>query len=165
MRTSSCADLFCVMAYTRLTWRESLRAIEVRLIANHWAPFHSTKGAVKLHTLLNLRGAIPTFISVRDGKLHEVNAPDFLPVRAGAFYVMDRGNLDFVRLYALRQVCAFFVTRGKCSMTARRVDSAKHYSTSAVPAYILIAIAKKELQLNPSLYTLLQIVSLDIDFV
>ena len=69
MRTSSCADLFCVMAYTRLTWRESLRAIEVRLIANHWAPFHSTKGAVKLHTLLNLRGAIPTFISVRDGKL------------------------------------------------------------------------------------------------
>ena len=197
IRTLSCADLFRVMAFAQITWRESLRDIEACLAANQgklfhmgmkapparstladalntrdwrifhalaqrlivraralyadqpsvldldasvyaldsttidlclslfdWAPFRSTKAAVKLHTLLDLRGSIPTFIHISDGKLHDVNVLDILPVEAGAFYVMDRGYLDFTRLYAMHQAGAFFVTRAKRGMDARRVYSA-----------------------------------------
>jgi hypothetical protein len=88
-----------------------------------WAPFRSTKAAIKLHTLLDLRGAIPAFIHISDGKLHDVNVLDILPVEAGAFYVMDRGYLDFERLHAMHQAGAFFVTRAKAGMDARRVYS------------------------------------------
>ena len=88
-----------------------------------WAPFRSTKAAIKLHTLLDLRGAIPAFIHISDGKLHDVNVLDILPVEAGAFYVMDRGYVDFARLYAMHQAGAFFVTRAKAGMDARRVYS------------------------------------------
>lgn len=196
VRTLSCADLFRVMAFAQLTWRESLRDIEACLAANQaklfhmglkaaparstladalerrdwriyhalaqrlivraralyaqepsvleldasvyaldsttidlclslfdWAPFRSTKAAVKLHTLLDLRGSIPTFIHISDGKLHDVNVLDILPVEAGAFYVMDRGYVDFARLYAIHQAGAFFVTRAKQGMDARRVYS------------------------------------------
>jgi hypothetical protein len=197
VRTLGCADLFRVMAFSQLTWRESLRDIEACLAANQaklfhmglktsparstladalnsrdwriyhalaqrliarakdlysedptvldldasvyaldsttidlclslfdWAPFRSTKAAVKMHTLLDLRGMIPTFIHISDGKLHDVNVLDILPVDAGAFYVMDRGYVDFERLYAMHQAGAFFVTRAKSSMDARRVYSA-----------------------------------------
>jgi transposase len=89
-----------------------------------WAPFRSTKAAIKLHTLLDLRGAIPAFIHISDGKLHDVNVLDMLAFEAGAFYVMDRGYVDFERLYALHQAGAFFVTRAKSPMNARRVYSA-----------------------------------------
>jgi hypothetical protein len=196
VRTLGCADLFRVMAFAQLTWRESLRDIEACLAANQaklfhmglkapparstladalnlrdwriyhalaqrliararalyaqepsvleldasvyaldattidlclslfdWAPFRSTKAAIKLHTLLDLRGAIPAFIHISDGKLHDVNVLDILPVEAGAFYVMDRGYLDFERLYTLHQAGAFFVTRAKAGMDARRVYS------------------------------------------
>ena len=196
VRTLGCADLFRVMAFAQLTWRESLRDIEVCLNANRaklfhmglknvparstlsdalnlrdwriyhtlamrlimraralyanetldidldatvyaldattidlclslfdWAPFRKTKAAVKMHTLLDLRGAIPAFIHISDGKMHEVNVLDFLPIEAGAFYVMDRGYLDFARLYKLHQAGAFFVTRAKINMNARRVYS------------------------------------------
>ena len=88
-----------------------------------WAPFCSTKAAIKLHTLLDLRGAIPAFIHISDGKLHDVNVLDILLVEAGSFYIMDRGYLDFVRLYAIDQAGAFFVTRAKENMDARRVYS------------------------------------------
>ena len=88
-----------------------------------WAPFRTTKAAVKLHTLLDLRGNIPAFIHISDGKTHEVNVLDILPIEAGAFYVMDRGYLDFRRLFALHQTGAFFVTRAKRGMDARRVYS------------------------------------------
>jgi hypothetical protein len=88
-----------------------------------WAPFRSTKAAVKLHTLLDLRGNIPTFIHISDGKTHEVNVLDMLIAEAGAFYVMDRGYLDFRRLFALHQTGAFFVTRAKRGMNAHRVYS------------------------------------------
>ena len=197
VRRLSCAEQFRVMAFAQLTWRESLRDIEVTLSANasklyamglrhgvhrstladanesrdwriwcdlaallirrarklyreedlgleltntvyaldattidlclslfDWAPFRSTKAAVKMHTLLDLRGAIPAFIHISDGKMHEVNVLDFLPIEAGAFYVMDRGYLDFARLYKLHQAGAFFVTRAKRGMNARRVYSA-----------------------------------------
>ena len=88
-----------------------------------WAPFRSTKAAIKLHTLLDLRGAIPAFIHISDGKLHDVNVLDMLTFEAGAFYVMDRGYVDFERLYALHHAGAFFVTRAKSPMDARRVYS------------------------------------------
>ena len=89
-----------------------------------WAPFRSTKAAVKLHTLLDLRGSIPTFIHISDGKLHDVNVLDLLIIEAGAFYIMDRGYLDFERLYALDQAGGFFVTRAKRNLDARRLYSA-----------------------------------------
>ena len=89
-----------------------------------WAPFRSTKAAVKLHTLIDLRGSIPTFIHISDGKLHDVNVLDLLIIEAGAFYIMDRGYLDFERLYALDQAGGFFVTRAKRNLDARRLYSA-----------------------------------------
>ena len=197
VRRMTCAEQFRVMAFAQLTWRESLRDIEVTLGANanklyamglrntihrstladanesrdwrmwsdlaallirrarklyrdedlgldltntvyaldattvdlclslfEWAPFRSTKAAVKLHTLLDLRGSIPTFIHVSDGKMHDVNVLDILLLEAGAFYVMDRGYLDYARLYKMHQAGAFFVTRAKRGMDARRVYSA-----------------------------------------
>jgi hypothetical protein len=197
VRTLGCADLFRVMAFAQLTWRESLRDIEACLAAHRpqvfhmgirspparstladalngrdwriyqalaqrlidraralyardpavlelaasvyaldsttidlclslfaWAPFRTTKAAIKLHTLLDLRGAIPTFIHISHGKMHDVKVLDVLPTEAGAFYVMDRGYLDFERLYTLHQAGAFFVTRAKAGMKARRVYSA-----------------------------------------
>ena len=197
VRRLSCAEQFRVMAFAQLTWRESLRDVEVTLGANanklyamglrntvrrstladanesrdwriwadvaallikrarklysdtdlvgldlknavyaldattidlclslfDWAPFRKAKAAVKLHTLLDLRGAIPAFIHISDGKMHEVNVLDFLPTEPGAFYVMDRGYLDFERLYAMNLTGAFFVTRAKTNMNAKRVYS------------------------------------------
>ncbi|NNM68894.1 MAG: IS4 family transposase [Gallionella sp.] len=196
VRTLDCADLFRVMAFSQLTWRESLRDIESCLASNpsklfhmglsgiparstlsdalnqrdwhiyhalamrlilrardlyakeptgleldatvyaldsttidlclslfDWAPFRSTKAAVKMHTLLDLRGAIPAFIHISDGKMSDVKVLDILPIEAGAFYVMDRGYLDFDRLYKIHQAGAFFVTRAKRGMDARRVYS------------------------------------------
>jgi len=97
--------------------------VDLCLSLFEWAPFRSTKAAIKLHTLLDLRGAIPAFIHISDGKLHDVNVLDMLTFEAGAFYVMDRGYVDFARLYALHQAGAFFVTRAKSPMDARRVYS------------------------------------------
>ncbi len=90
-----------------------------------WAHFRSTKAAVKMHTLLDLRGSIPSFIHVSDGKLHDVHALDLLPLEPGAIYVMDRGYVDFGRLHGLHRAGAFFVTRAKSNMNFHRVYSAK----------------------------------------
>jgi hypothetical protein len=87
--------------------------IDLCLTLFPWAPFRSTKAAIKLHTLLDLRGQIPSFIHISDGKLHDVNVLDILIPEAGAFYVMDRGYLDFKRLYTLHQSGGHFVTRAK----------------------------------------------------
>ena len=89
-----------------------------------WAHFRTTKAAVKMHTLLDLRGNIPSFIHISDGKLHDVHALDMLIPEAGAIYVVDRGYVDFARLYVLHQAGAFFVTRAKSNMDAHRVYSA-----------------------------------------
>lgn len=88
-----------------------------------WARFRKTKGAIKLHTLLDLRGNIPTFIAITDGKVHEVNILDELIPEFGAIYVMDRGYLDFARLYAINQFPAFFVVRSKHNTRFRRIYS------------------------------------------
>ncbi len=98
--------------------------IDLCLTLFPWAPFRSTKAAIKLHTLLDLRGNIPSFIHISDGKLHDVNVLDLLIPEAGAFYVMDRGYLDFSRLYRLHQSGGFFVTRAKRNMNFRRERSA-----------------------------------------
>ena len=98
--------------------------IDLCLSVFPWAHFRSTKAAVKMHTLLDLRGNIPSFIHVSNGKLHDVHALDLLPVEAGAIYVMDRRYVDFGRLYGLHQAGAFFVTRAKSNMLAHRVYSA-----------------------------------------
>jgi hypothetical protein len=190
----SCLDQFLAMAFAQLTWRESLRDIEVNLraqakrlyhvgfrcatisrntlananatrpwqiyadLAQHligmarplyaneplsieldatvyafdattidlclslypWASFRRTKAAIKLHTLLDLRGSIPTFIHITDGKTHEVNVLDDLLIEAGAFYLMDRGYLDFARLFVIHQAQAFFVTRAKSNTKFKR---------------------------------------------
>ena len=205
VRRLTCSEQFRVMAFAQLTWRESLRDIEVTLGANasklyamgfrhsihrstladanesrdwriwadlaavlirrarklcldedlglelkntvyaldattidlclslfDWAPFRKTKAAVKLHTLLDLRGSIPAFIHISDGKMHEVNVLDILVLEPGAFYVMDRGYLNFARLFQMHQAGAFFVTRAKSNMNARRVYSAKVDGSSGI---------------------------------
>ena len=197
VRTLTCAEQFRVMAFAQLTYRESLRDIEVSLSAQAsklyhmgfrepvrrstladanelrdwriyadfaarliiqaralyasedlglelsntvyaldsttidlclsvfpWARFRTTKAAVKMHTLLDLRGSIPSFIHVSDGKLHDVHALDLLTPEAGAIYVMDRGYVDFARLHRLHLAGAFFVTRAKSNLKAHRVYSA-----------------------------------------
>ena len=197
VKSMTCADQFRVMAFAQLTYRESLRDIEVCLSAQSaklyhmglrqeikrstladaneardwrihaefaqrlieqarklyagdgfgialentayaldsttidlclslfpWAPFRTTKSAVKMHTLLDLRGNIPSFIHISDGKLGDVNVLDVLVLEAGAIYVMDRGYLDFARLYTLHLAQAFFVTRAKSNTRLRRVYSA-----------------------------------------
>jgi hypothetical protein len=99
-----------------------------------WAHFRSTKAAVKMHTLLDLRGNIPSFIHVSDGKLDDVHALDMLVPEAGAIYVMDRGYVDFGRLYRLHQAGAFFVTRAKSNLDAHRVYSTATDRTTGVVA-------------------------------
>ena len=88
-----------------------------------WAHFRKAKGAVRLHTLLDLQGNIPSFIHISDGKLHEVNVLDLIPLEAGAFYIMDRGFLDFSRLHTVTKASAFFVTRAKSNLKCRRLYS------------------------------------------
>jgi hypothetical protein len=213
VRTLSCAEQFRVMAFAQLTYRESLRDIEVCLSAHAtklyhmgihepvarstladanetrdwriyadfghtliararklyaaeslsvelsntvyaldsttidlclsmfpWAPFRSTKAAVKMHTLLDLRGAIPSFIHISDGKLHDVNVLDVLVPEPGAFYVMDRGYLDFERLHMLHQAGSFFVTRAKSNLDWHRVYSAPTDRTAGVICDQIIAL-------------------------
>jgi hypothetical protein len=197
VKSLTCADQFRVMAFAQLTYRESLRDIEVCLSAQvaklyhmglrqeikrstladaneardwrihaefaqrlivqarklyigdsfgielenttyaldsttidlclslfPWALFRTTKSAVKVHTLLDLRGNIPSFIHISDGKLGDVNVLDILVLEPGAIYVIDRGYLDFARLYVLHQAQAFFVTRAKSNTKFQRVYSA-----------------------------------------
>ena len=94
--------------------------IDLCLSVFPWAPFRSTKAAIKLHTLLDLRGNIPTFLHISDGTLHDVNVLDLLLPEPGAFYIMDRGYLDFERLHRLHDAGSFFVTRAKSNLQAQR---------------------------------------------
>ncbi len=99
--------------------------IDLCLSVFPWAHFRTTKAAVKMHTLLDLRGSIPSFIHVSDGKLHDIHALDLLLPESGAIYVMDRGYVDFWRLHVLHLAGAFFVTRAKSNMDFHRVYLAK----------------------------------------
>src|SRR5499426_4730942 len=99
--------------------------IDLCLSVFPWASFRSTKAAIKLHTLLDLRGSIPSFIHISDGKWHEVNLLDELIAEPGAFYVMDRGYIDFERLFRLSDAGSFFVTRAKSNLKVQRRYSRK----------------------------------------
>ena len=94
--------------------------IDLCLSVFPWAVFRTAKAAIKLHTLLDLRGNIPTFIHISDGKVHEVNILDQLLPEPGAFYIMDRGFLDFARLYRFHEAGSFFVTRGRSNLKVQR---------------------------------------------
>jgi len=97
--------------------------IDLCLSVFPWALFRRTKSAIKLHTLLDLRGNIPTFIDITDGKVHDVNILDTLFIETGAIYIMDRGYLDFQRLYEINQIPAFFIIRAKSNTQLRRLYS------------------------------------------
>jgi hypothetical protein len=94
--------------------------IDLCLSVYPWAPFRSTKAAIKLHTLLDVRGSIPTFIHISDGKMHEVNVLDALTPEPGAFYLLDRGYMDFARLHALHEAGSFFLIRAKRGLRFKR---------------------------------------------
>jgi hypothetical protein len=98
--------------------------IDLCLAIFPWAKFRRRKGAVKLHTLMNLRGSIPEFILISHGKMHDVNVMDHLIFLAGAYYIMDRGYIDFARLYVIDQAKAFFVIRAQANQQYRRLYSA-----------------------------------------
>ena len=106
--------------------------IDLCLSVFPWAPFRSTKAAIKLHTLLDLRGNIPSFIHISDGKLHDVNILDQIIPEAGAFYIMDRGYLDFTRPHRLHQAGSFFVTRAKANLRFTRRYSQPTDRTSGI---------------------------------
>jgi len=97
--------------------------IDLCLSVFPWAHFRTAKAAVKLHTLIDLRGNIPTFIHISDGKLHDVNVLDILPIEPGSIYLMDRGYVDFKRLYLITRSLAFFVTRAKSTFKFERIYS------------------------------------------
>jgi len=97
-----------------------------------WAQFRKQKGAVKMHTLLNLRGSIPEYIHITNGSVHDVNILDTLYPEAGSLYVMDRGYTDFARLYWLTQCSAFFIIRAKSNLDFRRITSVIHDPSSGV---------------------------------
>jgi len=115
-----------------------------------WAKFRKHKAGIKLHTLLDLRGNIPTFIRITEALRHDVNILDDLLLEAGAFYIMDRGYLDLGRLYTFHQCLAFFGTTENAVKTQIWI---------AISVYVLVAIIKKQLNLDLNLYTILQILS------
>ena len=106
-----------------------------------WAKFRRRKGAVKLHTLLDLRGNIPCFIHISTGKMHDVNVLDQMPIEPGAFYVMDRGYVDFRRLHRFTTGAAFFVTRGKRNLDAIRRSRRKVDKTTGLRSDQTIVLA------------------------
>jgi hypothetical protein len=114
--------------------------IDLCLSVFPWAHFRTTKSAVKMHTLLDLRGNIPSFIHISTGKMHDVRVLDMLVPEAGAIYVMDRAYVDFARLYALHQAGAFFVTRAKSNLQAHRVYSAQTDRAEGIAADQTIAL-------------------------
>ena len=122
--------------------------IDLCLSVFPWARFRKTKGAIKMHTLLDLRGDIPTFIWITDGKVHDVNVLDHLIPESGAIYVMDRAYVDFRRLYQLHQSSAVFVTRSKTNTGLRRIYSHKSDKAAGVKSDQTVALtgfyAKKD---------------------
>lgn len=114
--------------------------IDLCLSVFPWAHFRKTKSAIKLHTLLDLRGNIPTFIAITDGKVHDVNILDALMPEAGAIYVMDKAYLDFERLYVLHNCAAFFVTRAKANTKLKRIYSQPIDKSTGVKCDQIVAL-------------------------
>ncbi|MHB1922901.1 MAG: IS4 family transposase [Chitinophagaceae bacterium] len=99
--------------------------IDLGLKTFRWVRFRKHKGAVKLHTMLNLQGSLPTFIYITNGKVHDVNVPDEIEFEAGSFYVMDKGYVDFSRLYKIKETGEFFLVRAKDNLNFKRITSTK----------------------------------------
>jgi hypothetical protein len=118
--------------------------IDLCLALFPWAHFRKRKGAVKMHTLLDLRGSIPSFIEITEGKVADVNVLDQLPIESGAFYLVDRGYLDFARLYHISQQAAFFVTRSKRNTLFRKCRSKKTDKTTGVVCDQVIVLTGKD---------------------
>ena len=97
-----------------------------------WAAYKSTKSAIKMHTLLNIRGDIPEFIHISDGKLADMEALDYIPITPGTFTIMDRGYIDFARLHRFERNKAFFIVRAKKNLNFRRRYSAQTDKTTGV---------------------------------
>lgn len=115
-----------------------------------WAPFRRRKAAVKLHTLIDLRGNIPCFIHISHGKTHDVTALDHLPIEPGAFYVMDRGYVDFRRLLRFTLASAFFVTRSKKNLDFRcRASRAVDKATGLRADQTIVLAGSKSSRLHP----------------
>lgn len=106
--------------------------IDLCLSTFNWAKFRKNKGAVKMHTLLDLRGNIPVFIEITDGKIHDVNILDEIIFEAGAFYVMDKAYIDFERLFEIKEALAFFVVRAKSNFAYKRLYSNKKDKTKGI---------------------------------
>lgn len=117
------ADNDFSLALNEMVYALDSTTIDLCLNLFPWAKFRKRKGAVKLHTLLDLRGAIPTFIKITDGLVHDVNVLDDLVIEPGAYYLMDRGYVDYARLYRITQGSAWFVTRAKANFAFRRLYS------------------------------------------
>lgn len=115
-------DEFCI-DLDQTVYALDSTTIDLCLSLFPWAKFRKYKGAIKLHTLMDLRGSIPSFIKITDGKVHDINVLDDLIPEPGSFYVMDRGYLDFARLYNLTLCLAFFVIRSKTNLKFRRIYS------------------------------------------
>jgi len=115
--------------------------IDLCLSVFPWAKFRTNKGAVKLHTLLDLRGSIPVIISITHGKVHDVNILDELFIEAGAIYIMDRAYIDFARLYRIHQSQAFFVTRPKSNFVFKRLYSQPVDKSTGVQVDQIITVA------------------------
>jgi len=122
--------------------------INVCLSLFPWARFQKRQGAIKLHTLLDLRGSIPSFIQMTDGLTHDVRVLDDLPIEPAAFYILDRGYLDFSRLYTLHQNQAFFVIRSKSNIRTRRLYSRPVDRTTDLISDQTIALAKPKAHLD-----------------
>jgi len=105
-----------------------------------WAEFRKTKAAVKMHTLIDLRGSIPTFVAITNGKVHDVNLLDEMPVEEEAIYTMDRGYIDYSRLYAIHKQGAFFVVRAKDNLKFQRLYSAPKDKDLGIRADQIIAL-------------------------
>lgn len=124
--------------------------IDLCLALFPWAKFRKHKAAVKMHTLLDLRGSIPTFIRITDGKVHDVNILDEVAIEAGAFYVMDRGYIDFERLYRFTLSSAFFVVRTKANvLLQRRYSHPVDRSTGLRSDHTVILTAMASVQAYP----------------
>ena len=171
--------------------------IDLCMMLFPWAHFRRAKSTVKMHALLNLCGNIPEFILITEGNVHDVNVLDHLVPLPGSYYVMDRGYLDFERLYTLHTLKAYFVTRAKknfqfqrryshpidrstgliCDQTVFQMDQAalrikSFYGTSAnavktqiwiaICVYLLVAIMKKRMNIEQSLYTILHLLSVSV---
>lgn len=134
------ADEPLASALDETTYALDSTTIDLCLSLFPWATFRKTKAAVKMHTLLDLRGSIPSFVHISDGKLHDVNVFDLLVPEPGATYVVDRAYLDFRRLHKLDQAGAFFVTRAKKNFRCRRIYSAPSDRTLGIIADQTIAL-------------------------